>query len=305
MTTTTLIPEGDSATIDSACVVTTADSLSSTLDLLFPHSLEKYLLLGTLGRGGQSVVYQVADAQTARMYAFKLQHPKTPASDYLFGQECQTLAALARTFTPHPYDFGKHNDLHYIVMEFVPGKNLATRALPENKRERIESGIEILAGIAERTEPIHAAGYVHGDLKRGNVILGCTGPRIIDLGMACKIGTAADNIFPDQPGIFFGTPSFMAPEQVRDGVMLPQTDIYAFGLLAHEVLLGRAMRKPARNAVEMLRAISDGDSRCGYERPSPSELPFALVELIETCTMPKQEHRYNNMAEIIGQLKRA
>jgi serine/threonine-protein kinase len=195
----------------------------------------RYRVVALLGRGGMGEVYRADDTKLGEAVALKFL-PESLEHDDGLRERFLGEARLARQVA-HPnicrvYDIGEAGGRPFLSMEYIDGEDLATLLrrigrLPEDKAVQIAH--ELCAGL----QAAHARGIVHRDLKPSNVMLDGRGhARITDFGLAI-LESAAD------AGDLAGTPAYMAPEQQRGEEVTARTDVYALGLVLHELFTGR------------------------------------------------------------------
>ncbi|HET6504091.1 MAG TPA: serine/threonine-protein kinase [Amycolatopsis sp.] len=185
-------------------------------------------LRARLSEGGMGKVY-LSYTPGGRPVAIKVVRPEfsdDPAFRRRFEQEVTTAQRVQGLYTAPVIDAGPHAPQPWLATAYVPGPSLqytigSYGPLPE------ETGLVLLAGVAEALASMHAAGVVHRDLKPSNVILAADGPRVIDFGIA----RAVDSTSLTRTGFRLGTPAFMSPEHVRGEQVSPAADIFALGVL--------------------------------------------------------------------------
>ncbi|HYQ82110.1 MAG TPA: protein kinase [Anaeromyxobacteraceae bacterium] len=191
----------------------------------------RFELVRELGRGGFGVVWEARDRELGRSVAFKAVRAGGQAS---VRQERLLREAEAAARLSHPnlvtlYDVGRSEHGPYLVLELLKGRTLeALTALgPVAPRESLRIGLEVAKGIAHA----HANGVVHRDLTPRNVFLCDDGQvKVLDFGMAHAFG---------QRKVDGGTRAYMAPEQARGAPEDERTDVFAFGVILHQMLSGR------------------------------------------------------------------
>ena len=199
-----------------------------------------YVLQRELGRGGMSVVYEALDMRTGQPVALKLLRlPPTldaAETDVLiarFEREARTVARLSHPNVIGIHEIGAVEGQHFLAMEFLRGQTLRQRLT--QSRLTVRDACSILTQIAGALDMVHAAGIVHRDVKASNIMLLPDGTaKLLDFGIArsreeAEITTA---------GAILGTPSYMAPEQVRGEPATPATDLWSLGVLSYEMLTG-------------------------------------------------------------------
>jgi hypothetical protein len=197
--------------------------------------LERYRIIGLLGRGGMGEVYRADDLKLGQPVALKFL-PRHLAADAGRLERFYAEVRLARQVS-HPnvcrvYDVGEVDGNAFLSMEYVDGEDLASLLkrigrLPSDKA--LEISRELCAGLAAA----HDRGVLHRDLKPANVMIDGRGrARITDFGLAVAAGAATN-------GEISGTPAYMAPEQLAGMGASVRSDVYALGLVLYELYTGR------------------------------------------------------------------
>ena len=211
---------------------------SDDLDADHPARVGGWVLEDEIGHGGGSRVYSASRATPSGTLraALKLAKRLSPHTLALFDAEAHVLRHLAAPTVAGLYDAGQHHDGRpYLALEVVDGECVTDHAKPLRPRGRLE----VAASMCESVGVLHDAGFVHADLKPAHLMVRGTGDvTVLDLGLARGHGLE-DDVGP--PAI---TPEFAAPEQVLSGTVSTQTDVYALGLIAFEVLTGQAQNVP-------------------------------------------------------------
>jgi eukaryotic-like serine/threonine-protein kinase len=261
----------------------------------------RYELRERLGHGGAGTVWRGYDRALDRAVAVKLLHADL-AEDRDAATRFRTEATAAAKLT-HPnavlvYDLGRDGDDDYLVMELVEGVDLAALvregALPAGLAAGTGSQVAAALGAA------HQAGIVHRDVKPGNVLLTSEGTaKLADFGIARALGAATARL--TRTGTVLGTARYLAPEQLRDDPVDARADVYALGLVLHEVLTGRppfgegnAIEVAARRLTTSLPAIDE----------LVDGVPGGLVDVIEWCTRLDPSERPEDGTELAAALRR-
>nr|WP_255643278.1 serine/threonine protein kinase [Actinoplanes polyasparticus] len=236
----------------------------------------RYELLAPIGTGGMAVVWQARDDVLARTVAVKI--VATEPGDHRIRREAQAAAALSHPNIAQVHDYGEFRTAghicSYVVMELVEGGTLAERLAsgPLNPR----SAMRVCAEIAGALAAAHAAGLVHRDIKPANVMLGATGAKVVDFGIAAV--TAPSGTGDLDPEVL-GTPAYLAPERLTDDAVEPASDVYALGVVLYRLLSGQSPWT-TENTTQML-------SNHIYVEPAPLPpvpgVPDFVTDLCERC----------------------
>jgi hypothetical protein len=236
-------------------------------------SLGRYEIQGEIGRGTMGVVYKALDPALGRAIALKTVHlafsvPEAERANYeeRFLSEARIAAALSHPGIVVVHDVGRDpgSDTLYIALEYLRGKTLDELAGPAHPMDWREA-LRITAAVAEGLEHAHSHGVVHRDVKPANIMVLASGePKIMDFGIA-KVPTSHLTT----AGEFFGTPSYMAPEQAQGEAVDARSDIFSLGCVLYLLLTGqRAFDGPSVPAI--LSRITHKDP------PPPSSLAAGL-----------------------------
>ena len=197
---------------------------------------QRYRIVALVGRGGMGEVYRADDLRLRQPVALKFLPPRL-RHDAEAGERMLQEIRLARRIS-HPnvcrvYDLGESEGRQFLSMEFVDGEDLAS-LLRRIGRLPHEKGIEIAHQLCAALSAAHAQGVLHRDLKPANVMLDGEGRlRLTDFGVAA----VARHYYARSE--LAGTLAYMAPEQLRGQPASVQTDLYALGLVLHELFTGR------------------------------------------------------------------
>lgn len=198
----------------------------------------RYIVQSLLGEGAMGSVYKALDPvikRTVAIKTIKLDHSRNQkdANEFYerFMQEAQISGTLHHPNIVSIFDIGWQDQVPYIAMEYVEGKTLSDFLAGEPKPS-MGHLIQIIIQIGNALDFAHNLGIVHRDLKPTNIMVMENGTaKIMDFGIAKRSGTNLT-----QTGVFLGTPSYSSPEQIREGHVDHRSDIFSFGILAHETL---------------------------------------------------------------------
>lgn len=199
--------------------------------------LAGYRLVRALGKGGLGEVYEAIapDGRTVALKAFQLRDDDQGLVASAFVREANLGARLEHPDIVKVLDTGCFDDYAYVVMEFVPGHDLRKHTLQAH-RLPVNQVLRTAERIARALAAAHAIHVVHRDVKPGNVLVHWPTDviKVSDFGLA-RLGDA----FRSRTGIVAGTPGYMPPEQLAEGVIGPYTDLYSLGALIFELLTSR------------------------------------------------------------------
>jgi serine/threonine protein kinase len=270
----------------------------------------RYRILERLGEGAMGEVYLAEHIQLGRQEAIKVLQSHVAESPQLvarFRREARTINRLQHPNIVSVYDFGQMPDgRFYLAMEYVVGSSLAA-VLRRQGPLPVPRALAILAQLADALQHAHDAGVIHRDLKPENVMLSerrgqADVVKVLDFGLAKIVDPVGDDtISTTSRGAAYGTPAYMAPEQFLGGEHDARTDLYAFGCLAYELLVG-APPFTGRPMVVL-------DAHLNRPAPAPTSqrprgIPRALDELVVRC-LEKDPARRPGSARILADALRA
>jgi tetratricopeptide (TPR) repeat protein/tRNA A-37 threonylcarbamoyl transferase component Bud32 len=267
-----------------------------TLPRIPGHAVES-----ELARGGMGVVYRARHLKLGRVVAIKMLlagEYASPRELARFLEEARAVANLCHPNIVHVFDVGELGGRPYFTMEYVAGGTLAH--LLAGRPLAAASAVEQTVLLARAVEFAHASGIVHRDLKPANVLLTPEGtPKIADFGLARRLSDGASA----SASAAIGTPSYMAPEQVRGSTQGagPTVDVYALGAILYEMLTGRPpFRSESALATQVAVLTSD---------PVPPtrlvpRVPRDLETICLKCLSKEVARRYSSAAELADDLGR-
>ena len=266
--------------------------------------LGHYDVTALIGEGGMGQVWQATDTQLNRQVALKIL-PDAFADDpdrlARFQREAQVLASLNHPNIAAIYGIEHGDDTRALVLELVEGPTLADRiaqgAMP------IEDALPIARQIAEALEAAHEAGVIHRDLKPANIKVRDDGTvKVLDFGLAKALETFATGAPEQSPtitmaatqmGMIVGTATYMSPEQARGSVVDRRADIWAFGAVFYELLVGKALFDgPTVSDTLALVLTQETDWT-----PLPVALPESVRRLLRRCLDRDAKHRLRDIGE--------
>jgi len=274
--------------------------------------LGRYVVDARIGSGGMGEVWRARDPRIGRTVAIKVLPAELRADAerlQRFEQEARAVGALSHPNLLVLFDVGQHDGSPYLVTELLDGESLRSRLRGGPLSAR--TALRIAADVARGLAAAHGTGIVHRDVKPDNLFITADGRvKILDFGVAKlrrdldQDDTATITSSPEtQAGAVIGTPGYMAPEQLTSREIDARTDLFALGVVLHEMLTGErpfAADHAAEEQAQILRgapapvigvsaAIESVVLRCLEKRPearfqSASDLAFALDALVATDT---------------------
>ena len=211
------------------------------------NQIDRYEILGELGRGAMGVVYKGKDPIIDRPVAIKTirfdrlyEAHEIQGLKERFFKEAQAAGKLSHPNIVTIFDVGEDRGLSYIAMEYVEGEVLSRYIVRENLLP-VEEVLEIIAQVAEALDFAHQHRVIHRDIKPANIMRTSEGQiKVMDFGIA-KIPSSTLT----QAGSVLGTPSYMSPEQIRGEDLDGRSDLFSLGGVLYELFTGI---KPFRGA---------------------------------------------------------
>jgi serine/threonine protein kinase/Tol biopolymer transport system component len=271
-----------------------------------------YEIVAQIGEGGMGVVYRARDTKLNRDVALKVL-PDLFANDpdrlARFTREAQTLASLNHPNIAHIHGLEESGDVRALVMELVDGDDLSQRiargAIP------VDEALPIAKQIAEALEAAHQRGIIHRDLKPANIKARPDGTvKVLDFGLAKALAPEQLEASPTPTsqsptitspamltglGVVLGTAAYMAPEQAKGREADKRSDIWAFGCVLYEMLVGRPPFD-GEDMTEVLGAIVRLEPAWDV---LPSNLPAAVRTLLTQCLVKDRRRRVGDIAAVL------
>ena len=268
--------------------------------LQLPARLGKYDLQEFLG-GGMSHVYRAVDTVIGRQVAVKIltnSAAEDEEAKQRFLSEARTAGNLAHENVISIYDFG-WDEQHglFMVMEFLQGEDLRA-AIKNGRTGDLRQKLRTAVQIARALEYVHRAKIIHRDIKPENVHINNAGVvKLMDFGIA-----KTEDLSVTRTGYVLGTPHYMAPEQVTGVKLTEQVDMYAFGILLYELLMGQ---KPiAGDTVERI-FYSILHEPIDVAPMQAAGIPPAVIGLVSRCTAKQPSDRPQDFGAIAAELDAA
>ena len=269
-----------------------------------PAKLGKFVVTRELGRGATGTVYLCHDSFLGKDVAIKLYNldgdvgdKETRTRRKLFFNEAYLVGKMNHPNILPIYDAGEEEGHCYVVMEYVRGAQPLTLFCREDNLLPVRRVVEVVFKCAKALDYAHRKGLVHRDIKPGNILMTADGDvRIVDFGVAHMAGNEGGQL----KGLV-GSPSYMAPEQMRQQPSTVQTDLYSLGVVMYELLTGK---RPfyGENLSRLVHQII-------YATPPPvhrlrPDAPAVLEEIVDKALDKDAARRYQTGLELATDLTR-
>ena len=261
--------------------------------------IDRYEIIGKVGAGGMSDVYKAKDHILGRIVAIKeLKNEFSEDINFVtkFRTEAQSAAGLEHPNIVNVYDVGSENGLHFIVMEYVEGITLKTY-IEKKGQLTFKEATSIAIQVARGIEAAHNKNITHRDIKPQNIMISTEGKvKVTDFGIAKAI--SSNTISSDA----MGSVHYASPEQARNGFIDGRSDLYSLGIVMYEMVTGRV---PFDGETTVAVAIQHLQEEMILPRLYAPDLPISYEKIILKCTQKNPERRYQNVAELLADLRQA
>ena len=261
--------------------------------------LGKYKLLGHLGTGGMSSVYLAEHTLMQRLRAIKiLPKHRVGDSSYLarFYREAQATASLDHPNIVRAFDLDHQDDRHYLVMEYVEGRDLQSIVQEEGPLD-YEAAANFIAQAAEGLNYAHEQGLIHRDVKPANLLINQLGVvKILDLGLALISTDDAASLTLLHNENVIGTADYLAPEQALNSHAVdPRADIYGLGGTLYFALTGHPPFPAGTLAQRIAKHQTELPPSVLVER---TDCPRELLDTCAKMMQKKPEDRFQSCREV-------
>jgi serine/threonine protein kinase len=267
---------------------------------LIGQSFGRYHILEQLGEGGMAVVYKAFDTRLERNVAIKVILPSREQNEKFlkrFEREARALAQQSHPNIVKVLDYGDHDGVPYLVMEYIPGGTLKQKL---GKPIAWQEAARLLAPIARALEYAHQQKIIHRDVKPANILLTQSGePMLSDFGIA-KILEGEETVDLTGTGVGIGTPEYMAPEQGVGQAVDHRADIYALGVVFYEMVTGRKPYQADTPMAVMLKKVTEPLPR---PRQFAPDLPDSVESILLIALARSPENRYREMNDFAAALE--
>lgn len=257
---------------------------------------ERYRIERLLGMGAMGVVFQARDLKLDVFVALKLLRPELASKPDAFERFRQELLLARQVSSPHVvriHDLVQHQQAWLISMDYVPGQSLE-RLLGSEGQLPLAQALKIIRQMALGLAVAHQRGVVHRDLKPANVLIDEQGNALItDFGVARSVGATGLTA----SGVVVGTPAYLSPEQAQALPVDGRSDLYALGLILHELLTGKLPFADGTPSEMMIQRILQAPALISSLR---ADLPPWVVQLVARLLDPRLTGRIQSAEEVVA-----
>ncbi len=262
--------------------------------------VDRYVIEAEIGRGGMAVVYRVRHQSLGSLHALKVLFLPSPSLHERVVLEGRLQASFRHPNVVAVTDVIDVNGAYGLIMDLVDGPALETWL--ERKNPSLDQRLTLFREIVRGVRAAHEQGIVHRDLKPANVLVTfrdgrCT-PMITDFGLAKALGAIGPTV--TRSNVSMGTPSYMAPEQIRDAKNVDErADIFSLGAILYRMVCDR----PAFDGDDVLSILyATTSGRYTPPRSVKPELPEEVARAIDGCLAPKKEARIPSCDALLATL---
>ncbi|MBI3903232.1 MAG: serine/threonine protein kinase [Nitrosomonadales bacterium] len=263
--------------------------------------LGRYEIISELGQGAMGVVYKARDPLIDRILAIKtislnLALDEREEYEARFYQEAKAAGRLSHPNIVTVYDLGKTEEVAYIAMEFLQGRELRD-ILDDGQQLSVDQVLDIVAQVGQGLAYAHEHGIVHRDVKPSNIMVTRDGHvKITDFGIARMASSSVRT----QTGMILGSPKYMSPEQVMGKKIDQRSDIFSLGVMLYEMLTSQPPFAGENINAIMFQTVN-------AVPPPPSSLnpvvPDMLNFIIAKALAKNVDERYQHATEFVRDVR--
>lgn len=264
--------------------------------------LGPYEIVAKLGEGGMGEVYKATDTRLSRTVAIKVLPSHWADNTEMkqrFEREARTIASLSDPHICALHDIGHEGGIDFLVMEYLEGETLAARIA--RGPIGVSETLTIAIAMASALDRAHRQGIVHRDLKPSNVMLTPSSAKLLDFGLAKLVQnkTPASREL-SAPGMVAGTLQYMAPEQLEGAEADARSDLFALGVIMHEMVTGKKVFEGKSRVLVMSAIATQNPPPLATMDPST---PPELEHVVATCLAKDPADRWHTARDVLAELQ--
>ncbi|QDU19317.1 serine/threonine-protein kinase [Urbifossiella limnaea] len=265
------------------------------------RTLGGFQLVRKIGAGGMGQVYLARQLSLKRPVALKLLKAdltKNPTALKRFEAEAHAVAKLNHPNIVQVYEFGEHDGLRYMALEYVEGRNLREYLARKGPPE-LAVALSMMRQIATALTRAHEQGLVHRDIKPENILVTKrVEVKVTDFGLS-RFFAPGEALNLTQSGVTLGTPLYLSPEQAQGKAVDHRSDLYSFGVTAYHLLAGEPPFRGSTAVEVALKHVTDRPPPLAGLRP---DLPADLCGLVHKLMAKEPGDRYQSAREVLRDL---
>jgi serine/threonine protein kinase len=255
------------------------------------RTIGRYGVIAEIGRGGMSTVHRALDPVLKRDVALKLLAPALSTDSEAiarFQREATAVATLKHQAIAMVYEFGEESSQYFIAFEWIDGSDLRNH-IKKHGRLDIAAARRLFNQVADALSYAHERGVIHRDIKPANIIIsGAGNATLVDFGLAWM----ADLPSLTSTGVVYGTPLYMAPEQVEGRAVDQRTDVYSLAFVLYEILTGKTPFDESSTPALLIQQLNRVPPPMSEINP---QLPVGLDEVFAKATAKQATARYESI----------
>jgi Tol biopolymer transport system component len=264
--------------------------------------LGPYEIVAPIGAGGMGEVYKATDTRLSRTVAIKVLPSHWADNTEMkqrFEREARTIASLSDPHICALHDIGHEAGIDFLVMEYLEGETLAARIA--RGPIGVNETLTIAIAMASALDRAHRQGIVHRDLKPSNVMLTPSGAKLLDFGLAkLAAGKTPANRELSAPGVVPGTLQYLAPEQLEGAEADARSDLFALGVIIHEMMTGKKVFEGKSRVLVMSAIATHTPPPLAAADPAT---PPELDHVVQTCLAKDPADRWHSARDVLAELQ--